>query len=79
MAPLENGGFQQSVWDDAGRPRVDTLMRALLYIAQQVGRPVSEADIRRLTSVPETGLDEAAFLALLKSARRHGSLMQGGE
>ena len=64
MAPLENGGFQQqSAWDEAGRHRVDSLMRALLYIAQQVGRPVSEADIRRLTAVPATGLDEAAFLA----------------
>lgn len=62
MAPLENGGFQQSVWDDAGRPHVDSLMRALLYIAQQLGRPVSEADIRRLVVVPATGLDEAAFL-----------------
>jgi len=62
MAPLENGGFQSSVWDDAGRHRVDSLMRALLYIAQQVGRPVSEADIRRVTAVPATGLDEAAFL-----------------
>ena len=64
MAPLENGGFQQqSAWDEAGRHRVDSLMRALLYIAQQVGRPVSEADIRRLTAVPATGLDEAAFLS----------------
>jgi ABC-type bacteriocin/lantibiotic exporter with double-glycine peptidase domain len=62
MAPLENGSFQPSVWDEAGRHRVDSLMRALLYIAQQVGRPVSEADVRRLTRVPAAGLDEAAFL-----------------
>lgn len=62
MAPLENGSFQPSVWDEAGRPRIDSLMRALLYITQQVGRPVSEADIRRLTTVPAAGLDEAAFL-----------------
>lgn len=62
MAPLENGSFQPSVWDEADRHRVDSLMRALLYIAQQVGRPVSEADIRRLTTVPAAGLDEAAFL-----------------
>lgn len=62
MAPLENGSFQPSVWDEAGRPRVDSLMRALLYITQQVGRPVSEADIRRQTTVPAAGLDEAAFL-----------------
>lgn len=62
MAPLENGSFQPSVWDEAGRHRVDSLMRALLYITQQVGRPVSEADIRRLTTVPAAGLDEAAFV-----------------
>jgi HlyB family type I secretion system ABC transporter len=62
MAPLENGGFQPSVWHgDRSRP-IDSLMRALLYIAQQVGRPVSEADIRRLAAVPAAGLDEQAFL-----------------
>ncbi|HZX83450.1 MAG TPA: peptidase domain-containing ABC transporter [Reyranella sp.] len=62
MAPLENGGFQPSVWaGDRSRP-IDSLMRALLYVAQQVGRPVSEADIRRLAAVPAAGLDEAAFL-----------------
>jgi ABC-type bacteriocin/lantibiotic exporter with double-glycine peptidase domain len=64
MAPLENGGFQPSVWDgDKSRP-IDSLMRALLYIAQQVGRPVSEADVRRLAPVPAAGLDEGAFLAV---------------
>ena len=62
MAPLENGGFQQPGWDEAGHLRVDPLMRALLYVAQQVGRPVSEADIRRFVAVPSTGLDEASFL-----------------
>ena len=62
MAPLENGGFQQSVWDGERRQPIDSLMRALLYIAQQVGRPVSEADIRRLAAVPVSGLDEGAFL-----------------
>src|SRR5262245_16101234 len=62
MAPLENGGFQPSVWDgDRSRP-IDSLMRALLYIAQQVGRPISEADVRRLAAVPAAGLDEPAFL-----------------
>jgi HlyB family type I secretion system ABC transporter len=62
MAPLENGGFQPSVWaGDRSRP-IDSLMRALLYIAQQVGRPVSEADVRRLAAIPAAGLDEAAFL-----------------
>jgi ABC-type bacteriocin/lantibiotic exporter with double-glycine peptidase domain len=62
MAPLENGGFQQSLWDSASRPRVDSLMRALLYITQQIGRPVSEADVRRLAALPASGLDETAFL-----------------
>ncbi len=62
MAPLENGGFQPSVWaGDRSRP-TDSLMRALLYVAQQVGRPLSEADVRRLAAVPAAGLDEAAFL-----------------
>jgi len=62
MAPLENSGFQPSVWDgDRSRP-IDSLMRALLYIAQQVGRPLSEADVRRLAAVPAAGLDESAFL-----------------
>jgi HlyB family type I secretion system ABC transporter len=62
MAPLENGGFQPTVWDgDRSRP-IDSLMRALLYIAQQVGRPLSEADVRRLAAVPAAGLDESAFL-----------------
>ena len=41
---------------------IDSLMRALLYIAQQVGRPLSEADVRRLAAVPAAGLDESAFL-----------------
>src|SRR5918996_1408488 len=62
MAPLENGGFLPTVCaGDRSRP-IDLLMRALLYVAQQVGRPVSEADIRRLAAVPAAGLDEAAFL-----------------
>ncbi len=62
MAPLENGGFQDSVWDGERRRPIDSLMRALLYITQQVGRPVSEADLRRLAAVPASGLDEGAFL-----------------
>src|SRR5262245_48312804 len=62
MAPLENGGFQPSPWDGSKGRSVDVLMRALLYIAQQIGRPVSEVDVRRLTSGPQTGLDEQAFL-----------------
>lgn len=62
MAPLENGGFQPSVWAGERSRPIDSLMRALLYIAQQAGRPVSEADVRRLATVPASGLDEAAFL-----------------
>ncbi|UYN95458.1 MAG: peptidase domain-containing ABC transporter [Enhydrobacter sp.] len=38
-------------------------MRALLYIAQQIGHPVSEADVRRLAATPDRLLDEAAFVA----------------
>jgi ABC-type bacteriocin/lantibiotic exporter with double-glycine peptidase domain len=63
MAPLENGGFHESSWDGERRRPIDSLMRALLYIVQQVGRPVGEADIRRLAAVPVSGLDENAFLA----------------
>ncbi|MBX9944811.1 MAG: peptidase domain-containing ABC transporter [Reyranella sp.] len=62
MAPLENGSFQQSAWGSERHQPIDSLMRALLYIAQQVGRPVSEADVRRLAIVPPSGLDEGAFL-----------------
>src|SRR5262245_8283842 len=62
MAPLENGGFQPSVWAGDGSRPIDSLMRALLYVAQQVGRPLSEADVRRLAAVPAAGIDEAAFL-----------------
>lgn len=62
MAPLENGGFQPAVWDGDRSRSIDSLMRALLYIAQQVGRPLSEADVRRLAAVPAAGLDESGFL-----------------
>jgi ABC-type bacteriocin/lantibiotic exporter with double-glycine peptidase domain len=62
MAPLENGGYRPPVWGgDQGRS-VDPLMRVLLYIAQQIGRPVSEADVRQLAAVLPDGLDEHAFL-----------------
>ena len=73
MAPLENGSFQPSVWDEAGRHRVDSLMRALLYITQQVGRPVSEADIRRLAdeayggALPDFVQTDASDLELIES------------
>src|SRR3981081_2366723 len=62
MAPLENGGFQPSVWDgDRSRP-IDSLMRAFLYKAQQGRRALSESDGSRLAAVPAAGLDESAFL-----------------
>src|SRR5258708_10045915 len=59
MAPLENTGVNTGVAET--RP-IDSLMRALLYVAQQAGRPVSEAVVRRLASLPDSGLDEAGFL-----------------
>lgn len=62
MAPLENGGFQPSTWAGERSRPIDSLMRALLYVAQQVGRPLSEADVRRLAAVSAAGLDEAGFL-----------------
>ncbi|MBS0549675.1 MAG: peptidase domain-containing ABC transporter [Proteobacteria bacterium] len=74
MAPLEDsdltGGLAAGRPVDpasAGRP-VDSLLRALLYICQQIGRPVSEAEVRRLAVMPgapaEAALDERAFLAI---------------
>lgn len=61
-APLENGGLggEQTAY---ARP-VDSLMRALLYVAQQIGRPVGEADVRRLAALPDGALDEQGFIAV---------------
>ena len=42
--------------------RVDTLLRCLLYVTQQMGRPVSEAELRALCPIPERGLDEPTVL-----------------
>ena len=62
MAPLENSGFGG---DRPNRVRpVDSLMRALLYMAQQVGRPVSEADVHGLAPLPGDGLNEQGFLTV---------------
>lgn len=69
MAPLEDGGLRSG--DRAGvggqpaegRP-VDALLRALLFLAQQAGRPLGEPEVRRLAVVPPTGVDEPAFLAV---------------
>jgi ABC-type bacteriocin/lantibiotic exporter with double-glycine peptidase domain len=44
-------------------------MRALLYVSQQLGRPVSEAELRGLAVLPAGALDGAAFLL---AARRLG-------
>ncbi len=74
MAPLEDSdrtGERLVSPVPVARP-VDSLMRALLYISQQVGRPVSEADVRRLAVLsgtapgadPDQGLDERTFLAV---------------
>src|SRR5688572_33170015 len=66
MAPPESA----AVGIGPSRPRaVDTLMRALLYIVQQLGRPVSEAELRGVAALPEGPLDPASFLL---SARRLG-------
>ena len=46
----------------AGGRRIDSLMRCLLYVAQLLGRPVSEAEVRSIVPVPERGLDERGFL-----------------
>jgi ABC-type bacteriocin/lantibiotic exporter with double-glycine peptidase domain len=59
-APLENGGLGSEQIGYA-RP-VDSHMRALLYVAQQIGRPISEADVRRLAALPDGELDEQSFV-----------------
>jgi ABC-type bacteriocin/lantibiotic exporter with double-glycine peptidase domain len=71
MVPLEDGGLQSG--DRAGeadrlveggpvesRP-VDALLRALLFLARQAGRPLGEPGVRRLAPVPPEGVDEQAF------------------
>src|SRR3954452_16073760 len=67
MAPLE-----LSTADFVASPRlrpVDQLMRALLYTAQQLGRPVSEAELRGLAALPHGPLETSGFLL---AARRLG-------
>ena len=60
MAPLES-----ALEEAPARPRtVDTLMRALLYVVQQVGRPLSEADVRGLAVLADEPLDEQGFLTV---------------
>jgi ABC-type bacteriocin/lantibiotic exporter with double-glycine peptidase domain len=66
MAPLEAIPVEL---DRLRLPAVDSLMRALLYVARQLGRPVSEADLRSAAGLPDGPLDPAAFRL---AARRLG-------
>ena len=59
MAPLES-----ALQEAPARPRpVNSLMRALLYVSQQLGRPVSEAELRGLAVLPVGPLDERGLPA----------------
>src|SRR5258708_13743953 len=61
MAPLEHSRDVERLAEL--RP-IDSLMRALLYIVQQIGRPLSEADVRGLAVLPDERLDEQGFLTV---------------
>ena len=61
MAPLEDSAGVQRLAEL--RP-IDSLMRALLYVVQQVGRPLSEADVRGLAVLADEPLDEQGFLTV---------------
>ena len=64
MAPLEHSAFG-FVGPTASHPhdqRVDSLLRALLYITRQLGRPTGEADLRDLAGVRDQPFDAGAFL-----------------
>lgn len=76
MAPLEDSGLAAERLSHV--PPIDSLMRALLYIAQQVGRPVSEADVRSLAAVPSHGLDEAGFVAAAKRLGLEAAIFDPG-
>ncbi|HYD06364.1 MAG TPA: ABC transporter transmembrane domain-containing protein, partial [Reyranella sp.] len=66
MAPLE----YVPVGIDPPRPRaIDSVMRALLYIAERRGRPVGEPELRDIAAFADGPLDPAAFLL---AARRLG-------
>ncbi|MFO1081690.1 MAG: peptidase domain-containing ABC transporter [Reyranellaceae bacterium] len=69
MAPLEYGDSGPAAWDGSRQPVIDPLLRAFLYIVQQLGRPMAEADVRALAAVPTGRLDEPAILDV---ARRLG-------
>ena len=66
MAPLE---FAVLDIDPPQQRVVDTLMRALLYLAQQLGRPVSEAELRSVAGPGDGPIDSNGFLV---AARRLG-------
>jgi ATP-binding cassette, subfamily B, bacterial HlyB/CyaB len=59
MAPLEDSSGIARLAEP--RP-IDSLMRALLYVVQQIGRPLSEADVRGLATLADGRLDEQGFL-----------------
>ncbi len=61
MAPLEDSSGVERLAEL--RP-IDSLMRALLYVVQQVGRPLSEADVRGLAVLADEPLDERGFLTV---------------
>jgi PrtD family type I secretion system ABC transporter len=42
--------------------RADTLLRCFLHTAQQLGRPMAEAELRVLVPIADTGMDEPLFL-----------------
>ncbi|MGE0151811.1 MAG: peptidase domain-containing ABC transporter [Reyranellaceae bacterium] len=44
------------------RPRRDALMACLLYLTQQLGKPVSQADIRAVCPIDAAGMTEDNFL-----------------
>ena len=79
MARLEDGGLRSGnragdVAQQPGglppggqpveSPPVDALLRALLFLAQQAGRPLGEPELRRLAVVPPDGVDEPTFLTV---------------
>ena len=79
MARLEDGGWRSGdragdvprrpgAQPPGGRPvespPVDALLRALLFLAQQAGRPLGEPELRRLAIVPPDGVDEQTFLTV---------------
>src|SRR5260370_24866570 len=61
MAPLEDSTGAQRL---AGLRPIDSLMRGLLYVVQQVGRPLSEADVRGMAVLADEPLDERGFLTV---------------